>query len=104
MSYKSQKRLEIIQVKVIKKIQKIVRFGCKLFFSRKKEVFFERVFKMNILHMKYAVEVARIGSINKAAEELYIAQSNLSRCIKDLEADLGIVIFDRSFRGMVLTR
>jgi DNA-binding transcriptional LysR family regulator len=53
--------------------------------------------------MKYAVEVARIGSINKAAEELYIAQSNLSRCIKDLEADLGIVIFDRSFRGMVLT-
>lgn len=58
---------------------------------------------MNILHMKYAVEVARIGSINKAADELYIAQSNLSRCIKDLEADLGITIFDRSFKGMVLT-
>ena len=58
---------------------------------------------MNILHMKYAVEVARIGSINKAADELYIAQSNLSRCIKDLEADLGITIFDRSSKGMVIT-
>ena len=58
---------------------------------------------MNVLHMKYAVEVARYGSINKAAEALYIAQPNLSRCIKELEADLGIVIFDRTFRGMKLT-
>ncbi len=58
---------------------------------------------MNILHMKYAAEVARIGSINKAAEQLYIAQPNLSRCIKELEADLGIVIFDRTFKGMTLT-
>ena len=58
---------------------------------------------MNILHMKYAVEVARIGSINKAAEQLYIAQPNLSRCIKELEAYLGIVIFDRTFKGMKLT-
>lgn len=58
---------------------------------------------MNILHMKYAVEVARAGSINKASEELYIAQPNLSRSIKELEADLGITIFDRSSRGMVVT-
>ncbi|MCH5208319.1 MAG: LysR family transcriptional regulator [Oscillospiraceae bacterium] len=58
---------------------------------------------MNILHMKYAVEVARIGSINKASEVLLIAQPNLSRSIKELEADLGIVIFDRSARGMTLT-
>ena len=43
---------------------------------------------MNILHMKYAVEVARIGSINKASEELLIAQPNLSRSIKELEACL----------------
>ena len=61
------------------------------------------VIDMNVLHMKYAVEVARIGSINKAAEELYVAQPNLSRCIKELEADLGITIFDRSSRGMNLT-
>ncbi len=58
---------------------------------------------MNILHMKYAVEVARLGSLNKASETLMIAQPNLSRSIKELEADLGITIFQRSAKGMVLT-
>ncbi len=58
---------------------------------------------MNILHMKYAVEVAKLGSLNKAAETLLIAQPNISRSIKELEADLGITIFTRSAKGMVLT-
>ena len=58
---------------------------------------------MNILHLKYAVEIAKIGSINKASESLLIAQPNLSRSIKELEADLGITIFDRSAKGMTLT-
>ena len=58
---------------------------------------------MNVLHMKYAVEVANNGSLNKAAEKLYIAQPNLSRAIKELESSLGITIFDRSAKGMVLT-
>lgn len=58
---------------------------------------------MNILHMKYAVEVARLGSLNKAADSLLIAQPNLSRSIKELEADLGITVFHRSAKGMVLT-
>ena len=53
--------------------------------------------------MKYAVEVARLGSLNKAAETLMIAQPNISRSIKELEADLGITIFHRSAKGMVLT-
>ena len=58
---------------------------------------------MNILHMKYAVEVAKVGSLNKAAESLYVALPNISRSIKELEADLGITIFQRSAKGMVLT-
>ena len=58
---------------------------------------------MNILHMKYAVEVARLGSLNKAAESLLIAQPNISRSIKELEADLGITIFNRSAKGMIPT-
>ncbi len=53
--------------------------------------------------MKYAVEVARLGSLNKAAETLIIAQPNISRSIKELEVDLGITIFTRSAKGMVLT-
>ena len=58
---------------------------------------------MNIQHLKYAVEIAKYGSISKASEALYVAQPNLSRAIKELEKDLGIVIFDRSAKGIVLT-
>lgn len=58
---------------------------------------------MNLLHMKYAVEVARTGSINRAAEKLLIGQPNLSRAIKELESSLGVTIFKRSAKGMKLT-
>ena len=58
---------------------------------------------MNVIHMKYAVEVAKAGSINKASETLLVAQPNLSRSIKELEADLGITIFLRTSKGMKLT-
>ena len=53
--------------------------------------------------MKYAVEVARVGSLNKAAENLLIAPPNVSRSIKELEADIGILIFERTAKGMELT-
>ena len=58
---------------------------------------------MNLMHIKYAVEVAHEGSINKAAEKLYVGQPNLSRAIKELEASLGVKIFERSAKGMGLT-
>ena len=58
---------------------------------------------MNVLHMKYVVEVARCGSLNKASEKLLIASPNLSRCIRELEAELGIRIFERTNKGMKLT-
>ena len=58
---------------------------------------------MNILHMKYALEVARAGSINKASENLLVTQPNVSRAIRELENDLGIQIFKRTAKGMDLT-
>lgn len=58
---------------------------------------------MNLLHMKYAVTVAKTNSINKAAKELFVGQSALSRAIKELETDLGITLFERSAKGMTLT-
>lgn len=58
---------------------------------------------MNILHMKYALEVAKAGSLGKASEKLLIAVPNLSRSIKELESDLGITIFERTAKGMELT-
>lgn len=58
---------------------------------------------MNLAHLKYAVEIAETGSINKASEKLYVSQPNLSRAIKELESGLGVTIFDRSAKGMELT-
>ena len=58
---------------------------------------------MNLLYIKYAVEIATCGSLNKAAEKLYVGQPNLSRAIKELESSLGVTIFERSTKGMVIT-
>lgn len=58
---------------------------------------------MNILHMKYAVEIEKTKSISQAAKNLYMAQPNLSRAIKELEEKLGITIFDRTTRGITIT-
>ena len=58
---------------------------------------------MNLLHMKYALEVAKSGSINKAAEVLMVAAPNVSRSIKELETDFGITIFERTKNGTKLT-
>ena len=44
---------------------------------------------MNTLHLKYAVEVERTRSISKAAENLFMAQPNLSKAIKMCIRDSG---------------
>lgn len=58
---------------------------------------------MNILYLKYALEIAKTGSINKAAEALYIAQPNLSRAVRELEASVGVALFKRTSKGMTPT-
>ncbi len=58
---------------------------------------------MNILHLKYAVEIANTKSISQAAENLYMGQPNLSRAIKELENNLGITIFERTTKGVTIT-
>lgn len=58
---------------------------------------------MNIQHLKYAIEVYKTGSISQAAENLYMGQPNLSKAIKELEADLGISIFKRTSKGVIPT-
>lgn len=59
---------------------------------------------MNTLHLKYALEVAKTGSITLAAENLYMNQPNLSKAIKELEASIGIDIFKRTSKGIVPTK
>ena len=58
---------------------------------------------MNILHMKHALAVAKAGSLSKASQVLMIAAPNISRSIKELESELGILIFERTQNGMKLT-
>ncbi|HCU07957.1 MAG TPA: LysR family transcriptional regulator [Clostridiales bacterium] len=57
----------------------------------------------NILHLKYAVEVEKAGSISKAAEALFLAQPHLSKAIRELEGSLGAAIFKRTSRGVIPT-
>lgn len=61
------------------------------------------VYRMNIVYLRYATVIAKAGSLSKAAEELFVAQPNLSRAIKELEKELDITIFERTSKGIVLT-
>lgn len=58
---------------------------------------------MNIEHLRYVIEVERAGSISQAAENLYMAQPNLSKAIKELEQALNIKLFQRTSKGAVIT-
>ena len=58
----------------------------------------------NIQHLKYAVEVEKMGSISRAAENLYMSQPHLSKAIKALEDSLDIALFNRTPAGMVPTK
>lgn len=58
---------------------------------------------MNTLHFRYAVEIEKTRSITQAAENLYMAQPNLSKAIKELENSLGITIFRRTSKGVIPT-
>lgn len=53
--------------------------------------------------LRYADQVARSGSIQKAARELHVAASAINRQILQLEDELGVPLFDRLPRGMQLT-
>lgn len=53
--------------------------------------------------MTYFVEIVKQGGMTRAAEALYIAQSTISKAIKELEHELGNALFDRSKRQLTLT-
>ena len=51
---------------------------------------------MNLTDLKYIIEIDKRGSISQTAKEIYIAQPNLSKAIKNVETEFGIHIFKRS--------
>ena len=58
---------------------------------------------MNMNQIKYVIAVAGSNSMREAAGKLYVSQPALSVSIRELEEELGIVIFDRTSKGIKLT-
>lgn len=59
---------------------------------------------MTLQQLKYVIEVANRGSINEAAKRLFISQPSLSNAIKDLEEEMQFAIFERSNKGISLSK
>ncbi|MDO4488555.1 MAG: LysR family transcriptional regulator [Eubacteriales bacterium] len=58
---------------------------------------------MNIRELRYIVAVEQAGSINRAATNLYVSQSSISRAIQEVEAQIGISLFQRTTKGVIPT-
>lgn len=58
---------------------------------------------MTLQQLKYALTIADCGSMNEAAKQLFLSQPSLSETIKELEQEIGLQIFLRSNRGIVIT-
>ena len=58
---------------------------------------------MNLEHLEYFITVAQMGSINRAAQALFISQPRLGKIIRELEQSAGAPLFTRSNHGVTLT-
>lgn len=59
---------------------------------------------MTLQQLKYAVTVAECGTISAAAEKLFITQPSLTTAIRELESEMGVTIFSRTNRGVIVSR
>ncbi|MDB5761667.1 MAG: LysR family transcriptional regulator [Herminiimonas sp.] len=59
--------------------------------------------RINLRHLRVFIAVAEFGSVSKAADSLYRAQSAVSRSIQELETLLGVDLFERKSSGMLPT-
>nr|MCR5580190.1 LysR family transcriptional regulator [Pseudobutyrivibrio sp.] len=58
---------------------------------------------MTLQQVLYALTIEEYGSMNKAAEKLYIVQPTLTSAIQELENEVGIKIFMRTNKGVIVT-
>lgn len=58
---------------------------------------------MTIQQLNYVITISEKGSLNKAAEVLYVTQPSLTSAVRELEKELGITLFNRGGKGVTLT-
>lgn len=58
---------------------------------------------MTLQQIYYVITISEYGSMNKAAEALFISQPTLTSAVKELEAEIGVTLFQRTGKGAVLT-
>ena len=58
---------------------------------------------MELRQLEYLVAVAEAANFTRAADQVHVSQSGISAQIRQLERDLGAVLFDRSGRTATLT-
>jgi DNA-binding transcriptional LysR family regulator len=58
---------------------------------------------MTLMQIHYIINISEMGSLNRAADLLYVSQPSLTSAVKELEKELGITIFNRGGRGVTLT-
>lgn len=58
---------------------------------------------MTLTQLRYVITIAEERSMNEAAKKLFIAQPSLSVAIKEIEEEIGITIFKRSNKGVLVT-
>ena len=59
---------------------------------------------MTLMQLRYAIMVADTGTITEAASKLYISQPSLTNAIHELEKEMNIVIFNRTNKGITISR
>ena len=58
---------------------------------------------MKLQQLKYVVKVAEVGNITEASRRLFVSQPSITAAIRDLEHEMGVVIFERTNKGVVVT-
>lgn len=59
---------------------------------------------MTLQQLRYITTVANTGTITEAAKKLYISQPSLTNAIHELEKEMGLTIFNRTNKGIFISR